>query len=119
MLRALYQRNLEDPRYWALVRSAALLMVNTWARAIARSAGRPDDRSLIKRIGIAFNFVTSVLIYSVLITPPVMKYRNEELVFWLHEMVMHFISLCPDKAAKMHLDEYLRVRPDGLGSLHV
>ena len=119
LLRALYQRNLEDPRYWALVRSAALVMVNTWVSAIAKSAGRPDDRSLIKRAGVAFNFATSVLVYSVLITPPVMKYRNEELVFWLHEMVMHFISLSPDKAAKMHLDEYIRVRPEGLASPHI
>lgn len=94
MIRALYQRSNDEPGYWGLVRMAAFRMVQIWIGAVALSADRQNDRSFIRQAGTAFWFVSSSLVYSVLvIDQPVRPLTIREQHFWLNQMVMHFISL--------------------------
>jgi len=93
MIRALYQRATEEPGYWGIVREAAYRMTATWIDAVARAADRAGDRAFMRQAGIAFQFVSSALVYSVLIDRPVRPLSRQEMVFWLVEMVMHFIGL--------------------------
>jgi len=94
MIRALYQRASDQPGYWSIVRVAAFKMVQIWIEAVAEAAGRAGDRAFIRQAGTAFWFVSSSLVYSVLmIDQPVRPLTTREQVFWLNEMVMHFIGL--------------------------
>lgn len=93
MIRALYQRTGEDPGSWSVVRSAALQMTDLWIDAVVQAAGHGGDRAYMRQTGIAFQFVSSSLVYSVLIDQPVRPLSRRELEFWLVEMVMHFIAL--------------------------
>lgn len=94
MIRALYQRSSDEPGYWSIVRVAAFKMVQVWIEAVAQAAGRAGDRGFVRQAGTAFWFVSSSLVYSVLIIDkPVRPLSTREQVFWLNEMVMHFIGL--------------------------
>lgn len=94
MIRALYQRSSEEPGYWSLVRVAAFRMVQVWIGAVAQASGRAGDRAFMRQAGTAFWFVSSSLVYAVLvIDQPVRPLSAREQQFWLNEMVMHFISL--------------------------
>lgn len=94
MIRALYQRAGEQPEYWSIVRVAAFRMVQFWIEAVAQAAGRAGDRGFIRQAGTAFWFVSSSLVYSVLVIDrPVRPMSAREQLFWLNEMVMHFIGL--------------------------
>jgi len=75
MIRALYQRATEEPGYWGIVREAAYRMTATWIDAVARAADRAGDRAFMRQAGIAFQFVSSALVYSVLIDRPVRPLR--------------------------------------------
>lgn len=92
MIRAIYQRSGEQPEYWGIVRGATFDMVQVWIEAISRAAGRAD-RAFIRQVGIAFQFVSSSLVHAVLIDKQARPLSEREQVFWLDEMVMHFISL--------------------------
>lgn len=94
MIRALYQRAGDEPGYWSIVRVAAFKMVQCWIVAVAQAAGRTGDRAFMRQAGTAFWFVSSSLVYSVLvIDKPVRPLSTQEQLFWLNEMVMHFIGL--------------------------
>jgi AcrR family transcriptional regulator len=94
MLRVVYLRATEAPGYWNIVRLAAFKMVQVWIAAVARAAGRAGDKGFERQAGAAFWFVSSSLVYSVLIIDkPVRPLSTREQVFWLNEMVMHFIGV--------------------------
>lgn len=94
MIRALYQRASDEPGYWSIVRVAAFKMVEVWIAAVAEAAGRTGDRAFMRQAGTAFWFVSSSLVHSALmIDQPVRPLSAREQVFWLNEMVMHFIGL--------------------------
>ncbi len=94
MIQAIYQRAGEEPGYWSIVRVAAFSMVQIWIAAVARAADRAGDRAFMRQAGTAFWFVSSSLVYNVLvIDQPVRPLSAREQQFWLNEMVMHFISL--------------------------
>lgn len=110
MLRAQYLRASEAPEHWTIVQSAAYRMVKIWIEAVAEAAGRRDDRAFLLQAGVAFQFASSSLVYSVLIDRPVRPLSPRALVFWLDEMVMHFIGLEVPEA----LRDVPIVRPAGL-----
>lgn len=94
MIQAIYQRASDEPGYWSIVRVAAFSMVQIWIAAVAQAAGRAGDRAFMRQAGTAFWFVSSSLVYTVLvIDQPVRPLSGREQQFWLNEMVMHFISL--------------------------
>ncbi len=94
MIRALYQRSTAEPGYWSIVRVAAFKMVQVWIAAVAQAAGRAGDRTFMRQAGTAFWFVSSSLVHSALmIDQPVRPLSTREQLFWLNEMVMHFIGL--------------------------
>ena len=94
VIRALYQRASSEPGYWGIVRTAAVKMVRVWTAAVAQAAGRPDDKAYLRQVGTAFWFVSGSLVHSVLVIgEPVRPLSTREQVFWLNEMVLHFIGL--------------------------
>jgi AcrR family transcriptional regulator len=93
MIRALHQRSSEDPAAWGVVRLAANKMVALWIRAVAEAAGHAGDRPYMRQTGIAFQFVSSALVHSVLLDSLVRPLGTREMVFWLREMVLHFIRV--------------------------
>ncbi len=103
MIRALYQRTIEESAYWNIVRETALEMTSIWIDAVAQAAGHAGERGFIRQAGVAFQFASSALVYTVLIDRPVRPLGTRELEFWLDEMVMHFIQV--------HVPESLRRPP--------
>ncbi|AOV05338.1 TetR/AcrR family transcriptional regulator [Delftia tsuruhatensis] len=93
MIRAMYLRSTVQPGYWGVVRSAVFDMVQVWIAAVAVAANRGKDSDYLRQVGIAFQFVSSTLVYSVLIDSPVRPLGKRELVYWLNEMLLHFIAL--------------------------
>lgn len=93
LIRVLYERNLSQPHYWAIVRGTVEHMVKTWMRLVILSADRRGDRAYASRVGIAFQFATGVMLYSVLIQPPIRELSPQEQHFWLVQMVRHFLSV--------------------------
>lgn len=93
MIRAMYQRGAGDTAYWKVVRVAVFDMVQVWIQAIAKAADRTEDKDYLRQAGMAFQFVSSTLVYSVLIESPVRPLGRRELEFWLREMLLHFITL--------------------------
>jgi AcrR family transcriptional regulator len=93
LIRSLYQRLQVEPRHWAIVRQTAYRMVQGWIEAVSQAAERPGDREFIGQVGIAFQFVSSTLVFQVLNDKPVRPLGKRTLTFWLAEMVMHFIGL--------------------------
>jgi AcrR family transcriptional regulator len=94
MIRAMYQSASKEPTYWDIVRLTAFKMVQIWMKAMAHAAGAPNDKYFLRKAGKAFWFVSSTLVYSVLIIgKPVHSLHKHEQVFWLTEMVIHFIGL--------------------------
>ena len=93
MIRALHQRSSEDPAAWGVVRLTAYKMVAVWIRAVAEAAGHAGDRAYMRQTGIAFQFASSALIHSVLIDGLVRPLGAREMVFWLREMLLHFIHV--------------------------
>lgn len=107
MIRALYRRSSDEPGYWGLVRMAAFRMVQIWIGAVALAADRPNDRAFMRQVGTAFWFVSSSLVYAVLvIDQPVRPLSTREQHFWLNQMVMHFIGL--DLPEPMHQSAVMR-----------
>ncbi len=93
LIRSLYQRLQAEPRHWAVVRQTAYRMVQGWIEAVTQAAGRAGDREFVGQVGIAFQFVSSTLVFQVLNDKPVRPMGKRQLTFWLTEMVMHFIGL--------------------------
>ncbi|MFM1987318.1 MAG: hypothetical protein RJA99_275 [Pseudomonadota bacterium] len=93
MIRALYRRASGSSEHWTVVQSSVYRMVRVWTEAVADAAGRPGDREYLLQVGVAFQFVSNSLVYSLLIDKPVRPLSPRALVFWLDEMVMHFIGL--------------------------
>jgi AcrR family transcriptional regulator len=107
MICALYQRSSDEPGYWGLVRMAAFRMVQIWIGVVALAADRPNDRAFMRQVGTAFWFVSSSLVYAVLvIDQPVRPLSTREQHFWLNQMVMHFIGL--DLPEPMHQSAVMR-----------
>lgn len=114
MIRALYQRALEQPRYWTLLRNAGNEMVSMWAAAIATSADHADDAAFLRQVRIALRYVNSVLVYSaLLIEPPAYLLSAQEQVHWLTEVARLIISSppMPPAAAKAAAGAKLPPRP--------
>lgn len=96
MIRALYQRAMQDAHYWTIVRNAGNEMVSIWTSAIAASAGCATDAAFIKQARIALRYVTGVLVYSsLLVEPPSYPLSPQEQLHWLAEMARHIISAPP------------------------
>ena len=93
LIRALYQRSGSNTDDWTVLRTAVYGMVQTWIAAVARADGRFGDREYLRQVGISFQFVSSALVYHVLIDSPVRPLGPKELVYWLTEMLLHFIAL--------------------------
>jgi AcrR family transcriptional regulator len=101
MIRSVYQSASKDPAYWGIVRVTAFKMIQIWIEAMASAARRTNDKDFLRKAGKAFWFVSSTLVYSVLIIDkPVHSLRKDEQVFWLTEMVINFIGL--------HVPEHLQ-----------
>ncbi|HPU50786.1 MAG TPA: TetR/AcrR family transcriptional regulator [Burkholderiaceae bacterium] len=101
MIRAIYQRSLEDPRHWQPVRRSGQTMVAVWVDAIARSMGRSGDRAFLRQVSLAFQFVSGVLVHSVLIVSPAIALSQDELIHWQVEMVAHLIAQAPEAGKGM------------------
>ena len=99
MIRAIYQRSLEDPRHWQPVRLSAQVMVAVWVDAIARSMGRSGEGSFLRQVSLAFQFVSGVLVHSVLIVQPAIALSQDELIHWQVEIVAHLIAQAPRRTA--------------------
>lgn len=96
MIRALYERALQEPRYWTIVRSAGYEMVTLWTAAIAASAGREHDAAFARQVRIALRYVNSVLVYSaLLVEPPSALLTPQEQLYWLTGMAHHIITAPP------------------------
>lgn len=93
LIRSLYQRLQAEPRHWAVVRQTAFRMVQAWIESVTQAAGRAGDREFVAQVGIAFQFVSSTLVFQVLNDKPVRPMGTRELTFWLAEMVMHFMGV--------------------------
>lgn len=84
LIRAIYQRALEDPQYWTMIRNTGFAMVAVWTSEIMESAGRPGDMHLRRQIRIACAQVTSVLTYSALVPDHAgSRLSREEQTHWL------------------------------------
>lgn len=100
MTRALYQRALQDPRYWGIVRNAGYEMTSIWAAAILASSGRADDAAFQHQVRVALRHVTSVVVYSALLIEPTRTQPpHAEQVHWLTEIAQHIISAPPPPTA--------------------
>lgn len=94
--RALYQRALQDARYWGIVRNAGFEMTSIWSAAILAAAGRADDPAFQRQVRIALRYMTSVVVYSaLLIDPPRTQLSHAEQVHWLTEIASHIIAAPP------------------------
>lgn len=93
MVRTLYQRGIEQPGSWNGVRVPTFHMVQIWVESVVLAAGHGGERDFVRQVGIAFQYVGGALVHAVLIGPLVRPLSIRETLFWLDEMVMHFIGL--------------------------
>ena len=90
MLRALYQRALQDARHFTPIRRAALSMTDVWCDAIAASADRSGDAAFTDELKVAFQFASAVLVHAVIADPPYVPLRSDAMTTRLIEMVSGF-----------------------------
>jgi AcrR family transcriptional regulator len=93
MIRTLHQRDNDGSGPWGVVRATVFEMNQHWLAAVADAAGRAGDPDFIRQAGIGFQFTSGVLVHQALTARPVRPLGRRELVYWLDEMVMHFIGL--------------------------
>jgi AcrR family transcriptional regulator len=100
MVRALYQRSLQDLRHLAPLRRTALAMTAVWCDAIAESAGRRDDAGFVDTVRVALQFASGVLVHAVLTEPPFVPLDSEAMAPRLVEMVSGFLQRATGEPAQ-------------------
>jgi len=93
LVRTLYQHAIEQPGSWSIARIPTFHMVQIWIDAVAQAADRAGEREFVRQVGIAFQFVGGALVHAVLVDALVRPLSSRQMVFWLDEMVLHFIGL--------------------------
>lgn len=91
MVRAIYQRALQDMRHLEPLRRTALAMTDVWCDAIAESAGRRGDPEFVDAVRVAFQFASAVLVHAVLAQPPFVPLDSDAMARRLVEMVSGFV----------------------------
>lgn len=96
MIRAVYQRAMEDARYWSVVRSTGFAMGLIWSAEIMHSTGRSNDMRLRHQIRVALVQATSVLTYSALVSGAAgNQLSRAEQIHWLTLIVTQIIEAPP------------------------
>lgn len=100
MVRALYQRSLQDSRYLEPLRRTALAMTAVWCDAIADSAGRRADAGYVDTVRVALQFASGVLVHAVLTEPPFVPLASAAMGPRLVEMVSGFLQRAAGEPAQ-------------------
>jgi len=96
MIRVVYQRALEESRYWAVVRTTGFAMGSIWTAAILDSSDRPGDPQFRRQVRIALAHVTGVLTYAALVSEAAGSHLSrEEQIHWLALVATQIIEAPP------------------------